>query len=343
MLEYRRYLFVFLLVAIGLPAASTIAADKHESHDMKNTSQTHEKYVCPMHPQVVSDKPGSCPICKMDLEKVSGDASPDTSMVPGHSELRMNEGRRALIGMRLAPVTEETFSQDLQLTGRVAYDPELFSAIREYETARRTYAGLVGGDAGLKGSAERLLEASRSKLLQAGLSESELAAVGSSDSSSLLTGRGSAWVYGEAYEQDLAKLQVGQSVTVQATAYPGHEFKARLIAISPVLDAMRRTFTVRALPEDPQAMLKPNMYVSLIIKRGEERGISVPEDAVVRTGTQDLVYVATAEAISPRLVGLGRKISNRYQILSGLQPGEQVVSSAAFRLRAAGSTEHNHK
>ncbi|HET9298917.1 MAG TPA: efflux RND transporter periplasmic adaptor subunit, partial [Candidatus Polarisedimenticolaceae bacterium] len=87
--------------------------------------KTSQKWTCPMHPQIVMDHPGSCPICGMDLVPVgSRSASHPTSPsgVAGQGLVHLDATRRQLIGVRTAPVELAPFTRTIRAVGRVSYD-----------------------------------------------------------------------------------------------------------------------------------------------------------------------------------------------------------------------------
>ena len=88
------------------------------------------KYQCPMHPQIIRDEPGDCPICHMHLQLVQLDSDPSTgsgqapaSDVPGHAPFALSEERRQLIGVRSEAAQVRTVLRTLRLPGRVGENP----------------------------------------------------------------------------------------------------------------------------------------------------------------------------------------------------------------------------
>jgi Cu(I)/Ag(I) efflux system membrane fusion protein len=112
--------------------------------------------------------------------------------------------------------------------------------------------------------------------------------------------------------------------------------------IAPVLEETTRTLKVRLEFANPDGALKPGMFADVVLERPLGRVLSVPEDAVLTTGTRAIAFVARpGNRFEPREVKLGARAGGRYQILSGLEPGEDVVTQANFlvdsesRLKAA--------
>jgi len=143
------------------------------------------------------------------------------------------------------------------------------------------------------------------------------------------------WVWAEFYESELSMLQAGQRVTVSTNAYPNERFDGEVALINPFLDPAKRTAKVRVDIPNPDFKLRPGMYanVELGMKMGE--GLTVPVGAIMPTGDRLIAFVDKGNGrIEPRLVQLGEKIGDRYEVKSGLSEGERVVASANFLIDA---------
>jgi len=84
---------------------------------------TATKYQCPMHPQIIRDKPGDCPICGMHLQAVDMDEHQDPGApgaVPGKGAFELSEARQQMIGVRVAVAKTQALSKTLRLAGRVS-------------------------------------------------------------------------------------------------------------------------------------------------------------------------------------------------------------------------------
>ena len=139
------------------------------------------------------------------------------------------------------------------------------------------------------------------------------------------------WVYANIYEYEAGLVKTGGSIEVEATAYPGQSFKGTIVSVAPVLDATTRSLKVRALVENPENKLKPEMFVNVKINYGLGEKLAVPEEAVMHAGTRDIVFVAGANGhFESRVVKLGHKAERYYEALEGLAENEEVVTSGNF-------------
>lgn len=139
------------------------------------------------------------------------------------------------------------------------------------------------------------------------------------------------WLYIDVYEKDIAGVTPGQGVTVTSGAYPGETFNGQVTFINPILDDATRTVKVRVEMANPGGKLKPNMFVSANVTIPLGDSLVVPESSLIDTGSRKVVFVAQKEdTFVKREVVIGQQADGYVQVLSGLQPGETVVTAATF-------------
>lgn len=150
------------------------------------------------------------------------------------------------------------------------------------------------------------------------------------------------WVMFQAYENDLAGLEKGDNVEFTVGAYPGETFNARITFIDPVVDAMKRTVSVRAEVANPNNRLKPEMLAEGVVSSTLDKGtdqLLVPKSAVLWTGERSVVYVKKPNTEQPtfefRQVVLGQRVGDQYVVKSGLEAGEEVVTNGNFKIDSA--------
>ena len=242
------------------------------------------------------------------------------------------------------------------------YSPELVAAQQELLTASK-----------LKGSQPALYKAVRNKLKLWKLSESQINSIEQNGSvrenfpvyatvngtvTEKLVQEGdyvkqgqpmfkianlnSVWAVFDAYENQISSLKEGQNIKVTTKAYPDREFDATVSFIDPVLNTSRRTLTLRATLNNSGDILKPGMFVSAKLDAGKatsnETTMSIPKSAVLWTGERSLVYVKTSPdepVFEMREVKLGTSLGNSYQVISGLEGGEELVANGTFTVDAA--------
>lgn len=139
------------------------------------------------------------------------------------------------------------------------------------------------------------------------------------------------WLYADIYEKNIASITPGQQVVVTSGAYPGETFTGQVTFINPVLDDATRTVKVRIAMANPSGKLKPNMFVNATLQIPLGDSLVIPESAILDTGSHKIVFVAQSEdTFVKRDVVTGQSADGYVQILSGLQPGETVVTAATF-------------
>jgi Cu(I)/Ag(I) efflux system membrane fusion protein len=144
------------------------------------------------------------------------------------------------------------------------------------------------------------------------------------------------WVMANVAEGDLGALAPGQPVKVTTRAHPGRVFNGKVAVVYPHLMKETRTVRVRVELPNPDLALLPDMYTDVDIATGaDEPVVAVPESAVIDSGTSQVVIVDRGEGrFDPRDVKLGRKGDGYVEVMSGLQPGENVVVNGNFLVDA---------
>jgi RND family efflux transporter MFP subunit len=143
------------------------------------------------------------------------------------------------------------------------------------------------------------------------------------------------WAYAEIYENEISHVREGQRVVMSTVAYPGEDFKGEITYVYPHLNEKTRTMRVRVEFHNPDLKLKPGMYSTIELQVPLGVMLTVPESALLRTGTRDLVFVDLGSGLMQlRQVKVGTKAGGYYEILQGLQAGERVVSAANFLIDA---------
>jgi RND family efflux transporter MFP subunit len=143
----------------------------------------------------------------------------------------------------------------------------------------------------------------------------------------------SVWVEADVYERDMAAIRVGQTAAVTLDAYPDQRFAGRATYIYPFVDEQTRTMKVRFQLPNPRGLLKPGMYANVQLATPASSVLSVPADAVLDSGTEQVVFVALGDGyFEPRRVRIGRRIDAAVEISEGLKEAEEVATGATFFL-----------
>lgn len=143
------------------------------------------------------------------------------------------------------------------------------------------------------------------------------------------------WVEAEVYESDLDLIAAGMPAVVTFPYVPGEEFAGTIEFVYPFLDGDTRTARLRLTLENPDGVLKPDMYAEVKLAADLGPQLAVPEDAVLISGDSRIVFLDLGEGrLEPRRVETGRRADGYVQILDGLDEGDLVVTSANFLIAA---------
>jgi len=127
-------------------------------------------------------------------------------------------------------------------------------------------------------------------------------------------------------ETALAQLMPGLAIKAKSAAWPGVEFAGRVDAIDTRVDPISRTVTVRAQIPNPEARLRPGMFLTVALLRDDIRALVVPETAIVPEQSRLFVLVVGADdTVELREVSTGRRTPGLVEVTAGLAAGEVVV------------------
>ncbi len=241
------------------------------------------------------------------------------------------------------------------------YSPELYAAQQELLTA-----------ASLKESQPALYEAVRNKLKLWKLSENQInqivtsgkvlenfpvyATVSGTVSEKLveqgdyvkqgqpllkISNLNTVWANFDVYENQIDLFKKGQAVLVTTKTYSNKEFKAKVDFIDPILDTRTRTVKLRVVLSNTNEIFKPGMFVEGRLERmtsNKEQVLTVPASAVLWTGERSVVYIKPnpdQPVFEMREVVLGNQVGDEYEVLEGLNIGNEIVTNGTFTVDAA--------
>lgn len=140
------------------------------------------------------------------------------------------------------------------------------------------------------------------------------------------------WLIADVYEYEIPKIKIGSRVLINFKSLPGKTFRGKVSFIYPTLDEQSRTVKVRIDVPNRNGELKPSMFANVVIEGPELKSTPViPENSVIRSGKMDIVIVDLGNGkFKPQQVTLGIYSDGYYQVLSGLNEGNKIVTSAQF-------------
>ncbi|MEJ2309169.1 MAG: efflux RND transporter periplasmic adaptor subunit [Gammaproteobacteria bacterium] len=353
------------------------------------------KYVCPMHPQIIKDEEGSCPICGMDL--VPKMIDPDEGK---HPAVAVKGEIIQSMGLRTERVGRGTLWRFIKTVGRIDYNetklihlhpraegwmetleirsegeqvskgdklgtfysPEILSAQVDYFVAleqsgnnrnsrvekARNRLRILGVDDQTIGQLEQSRE-TRNDLPVYAPGDGIVTMLGAREGMYLkpdmemitIADLSSVWVMVDVYEHQIAWLKEGLIAEISVPAWPGKSWEGKVDYIYPELDMKSRTLRVRLEFPNPDRKLKPNMFAEVKIYGGPQRDtLLIPAEALIRTGERDtVVTVLEDNRFQPVDVVVGAHSNGKVEILSGLEQGDEIVTSGQFLIDSESSLQ----
>ena len=140
------------------------------------------------------------------------------------------------------------------------------------------------------------------------------------------------WVNVDVFEDELSWLKIGDRAEMRVRADPGRTYEGKITFIHPILNPKSRTVQVRLEFDNPDLLLKPGMFANVTLYVDPQtNAVVVPSEAIVRSGSREQIFVVREPGkFEPREVTLGVSAEGLTQILSGVEAGEQVVTSSQF-------------
>lgn len=148
------------------------------------------------------------------------------------------------------------------------------------------------------------------------------------------------WIVIDYPENQASLLRLGSQVTATTSSWPGLTVQGKVSELLPDLEATTRTLKARVVLENPQHQLKPGMYLNVqLAEANQSRAVlTIPEEALIATGTSNRVLIADGEGhFRPVEVTAGRAQNGLVEIKSGLEEGQQVVTSGQFLIDSEAS------
>ncbi|PKF63371.1 efflux RND transporter periplasmic adaptor subunit [Psychromonas sp. psych-6C06] len=147
------------------------------------------------------------------------------------------------------------------------------------------------------------------------------------------------WVDVEVFAAKVSLVKLGDLATMTLDYFPGKEWQGKVDFIYPEMSPNNRTLRVRLQFDNPTAQLKPNMFSSVTLtSKMDQQRVQIPREAVIYAGNMNRVVLALGEGkYRSVLVKVGLENQHSVEILSGLEVGQKIVTSAQFLLDSESS------
>jgi cobalt-zinc-cadmium efflux system membrane fusion protein len=139
------------------------------------------------------------------------------------------------------------------------------------------------------------------------------------------------WIVCDVYESDMANVHLDEPAQIKLNAYPDRVIKGKVSNIGSILDPTIRSAKVRIEVPNPGGMMRPGMFATATLFSNERHTFtSVPASAILHLHDRDWVFIPVNGKFQRIEVTGGAQLPNKMQeILTGLKPGQQVISNAA--------------
>ena len=137
-------------------------------------------------------------------------------------------------------------------------------------------------------------------------------------------------------ESYFTKVHEGMEFDIEVESYPGEVFKGKVNLIYPTINAATHTFPVEIICQNDDQRLRPGMFARVTANFGTNHHIVIPDVAVVKQmgSGEHFVYVLQPDnKVKYTLVELGKRLGNRYEIISGVNEGDRIVTEGQVRLK----------
>ena len=137
-------------------------------------------------------------------------------------------------------------------------------------------------------------------------------------------------------ESLFTQVHKGMEFDINVDAYPGEIFKGKVNLLYPTVNAATHTFPVELICENKDLRLRPGMFARVTANFGTNHHVVIPDVAVVKQqgSGEHFVYVLKPDnTVKYTLVELGKRMGNRYEIISGINEGDRIVTEGQIRLK----------
>lgn len=367
------------------------------------SEETDTSWICPMMCVPPTSKPGRCPVCAMELVPTA-QGSPS-------STIQIDPRSRRVAGIRTTVATLQKLSREVHTVGEISYDetrlktlaayidgrieelyadytgisvnqgdplallfsPELYGAQVEYVKTLEFNQQSRISNSRVNDSNQRLLNSSRQRLVELGMTESQIKQLESDKTANrrlalhapisgtvieklATTGQyvkagmpiyrladlSQVWLTLELFPEDAQAIKIGQTVVATSQSLGNKPFEGTVEFVEPVVDPMMRTVGVRVAVDNQRGLLKPGEFAraTLTVPLSTNNGVPqevvvIPRNSLLSIGSTSLAYVETTPGEFQLQRGkTGPSVDGMVAVFEGIQAGENVVSKSTFLLDA---------
>jgi membrane fusion protein (multidrug efflux system) len=154
-------------------------------------------------------------------------------------------------------------------------------------------------------------------------------------------------------QQDLSKLAVGQPVALRVDAFEGQAFDGKITAINSLVDQATRNIQVQATFQNSDFRLRPGMFAKVSVIMNEKQNVvAIPATAIHYAPYGDSIFIVSEmkdpqgkeyKGVREQFIKTGPSRGDMISVVSGLKPGDEVVTSGVFRLKSGARVNVNNQ
>lgn len=292
-------------------------------------------YYCPMHTSYISNKPGSCPICKMDLVLKEDEKNSETGVV-------IKNDMASLAGIKTEKAVKKDFISSFTMPAAVLYDKELYSLLEEYKYQKELYDSISQAE---KNRIKEILKSILLKFANYGLDEESILELIKTGYKGLVLSDSIMFAAAYADEQYAHFISAGDKLELFLDS-KNLNLSGEIVAVSNLVDENRKIKIIIRF-ENKDLAVKSNAYARAKFKKNLGKKILIPKESYIEYGDEDMIYVKHGDSYEMRAIKTGLSNDKYVEVLSGLTEGEEIVSSPNFlidsetRLKKA-ANPHSH-
>lgn len=314
-------------------AASWIAAQPHASSETL--------YHCPMHPAYVAAKPGNCPICGMQLVKIT-DGPPNQRIQRERVPVEIRPEQQRMLGLATSEVITVPMERPIRAVGRVSLAPPSRMAAPCDGMVEQIYQNPGPAGALRVKAAEPILSLTAppdTVIVRAPgpvvlLSTPQLGLqVGKGKDLYTFIDLSTVFVLADVRSTQVPFVRPGMTAKAILPAYPGKVWQGKVVEDSQQFDERMQTLKVKLQFPNDEPDIWQGMLANIELVSPIGSVLAIPESAVIADGEGEFVFVARPDNIfEPRKIETGLRADSLAEVKQGLSAGEHVVTSATFLL-----------
>lgn len=322
----------FLSIALGV---SWLVAQRHPG-----STAGESPYVCPMHSSYTTSHPGNCPVCGMELVRVSehpvASSSPTNRLERATIGIRPEQQR--VLGISLAEAKTVLLAKTIHATGHVSLAPPDRMPASDTAIVDHVYRSPSTSGALRLRAGEPILSLNGAIVRAAGpmalLSVPQIGQRAEKGKELLFyTDLSTVFVLADIRSTDIPFISPGLEAKAMLAAHPGKAWRGSVLETSPQFDERMQTLKVKLQFPNAEPEIWAGMLASIEIESKRTPVLAIPETAVIADGESTVVFVAQAHDIfEPRQIETGLRAKSMIEVKRGLAEGERVATAATFLL-----------